>query len=58
MRFTKRWVALPVADGDGPPVPVLAVYLRAASRRPVRELFIVDSGADLSMAPRRRVQEK
>jgi hypothetical protein len=32
---------------------VLDVYLRAASGTFVREVFVVDSGADVSMGPRR-----
>jgi hypothetical protein len=50
MTFTKPWVAFP-QDPDTK-VPVLDVYLRTAEGPETPELFVVDSGADVSMATR------
>jgi len=50
MNFTKPWVAFP--NDPETKVPVLDVYLRSAEGRETRELFVEDSGADVSMATR------
>lgn len=50
MTFTKPWVAFP-HDPDTK-VPVLDVFLRTAEGARTPELFVVDSGADVSMATR------
>ena len=46
MTFTKPWIAFP-QDPDTK-VPVLDVYFRTADGQETRELFVVDSGADVS----------
>lgn len=51
MTFTKPWASLPSGEGEEAPVPRLEVYLRAVDGRLIREIFIVDSGADVSMGP-------
>ncbi len=53
MKFTKPWVVPPSADGADTKVPVLDVYLQTVDGRALREVLVVDSGADLSMGPRR-----
>jgi hypothetical protein len=53
MTFTKPWRNLPLPAGLETKVPVLDVYLRTSNGRRVREAFVVDSGADISMGPRR-----
>ena len=50
MTFTKPWIAFP-QDPDTK-VPVLDVIFRTAEGQETRELFVVDSGADVSMATR------
>jgi hypothetical protein len=50
MNFTKSWIAFP-QDPDTK-VPVLDVFFRTAEGQETRELFVVDSGADVSMATR------
>ena len=50
MTFTKPWIAFP-HDPDTR-VPVLDVVFRTAEGQETREPFIVDSGADVSMATR------
>jgi len=50
MNFTKPWIAFP-QDPDTR-VPVLDVFLRTVEGGQTRELFVVDSGADVSMATR------
>ena len=50
MNFTKPWIAFP-QDPDMK-VPVLDVTFRASEGQETRELFVVDSGADVSMATR------
>jgi hypothetical protein len=53
MTFTKPWRTLSGPDDLEKRLPVLDVFLRTAKGSFVRELFVVDSGADLSMGPRR-----
>ena len=48
MTFTKPWIAFP-QDPDTK-VPVLDVFLRTREGQKTREFFVVDSGADVSMA--------
>ncbi len=50
MTFTRPWIAFP-QDTDTF-VPFLDVWFRTADGRETRELFVVDSGADVSMATR------
>ncbi len=50
MTFTKPWIAFP-QDPDTK-VPVLDVFLRTREGQKTREFFVVDSGADVSMATR------
>jgi len=53
MRFTKPWRTLSGPDEQEKRLPVLDVFLRTHGGAFVREVFVVDSGADLSMGPRR-----
>ncbi|HEV3119463.1 MAG TPA: hypothetical protein VGY58_20570 [Gemmataceae bacterium] len=53
MRFTKPWIAPAGARDVDTKEPALAVFLQTADGRTFREVFIVDSGADISMGPRR-----
>src|ERR1051326_2399534 len=50
MNFTKPWIAFP-HDAETK-VPVLDIVFRTAEGQETRELFVVDSGADVSMATR------
>ena len=50
MTFTKPWIAFP-QDPDTK-VPMLDIFLRMAEGQETRELFVVDSGANVSMATR------
>jgi hypothetical protein len=50
MTFTEPWIAFP-QDPDTK-VPVLDVYFRIPSGEEMGRLFVVDSGADVSMATR------
>ena len=50
MTFTKPWMAFP-HDPDTK-VPVLDVFFHTAEGQEMRRLFVVDSGADVSMATR------
>jgi hypothetical protein len=50
MTFTKPWIAFP--QDPETHVPVLDVYFRTTEGQETRELFVVDSGADVSMATR------
>ncbi len=50
MTFIKPWIAFP-QDLDTK-VPVLDVYFRTADGQEMGRLFVVDSGADVSMATR------
>ena len=50
MTFSKPWIAFP-QDPDTK-VPVLDIYFRTAEGQETRELFVVDSGADVTMATR------
>jgi len=52
MRFTKPWRTLLGPDERDRRLPILDVFLRTADGSFVREVFVVDSGADLSMGPR------
>jgi hypothetical protein len=52
MTFSKPWAFLPADEGGETPVPLLGVGLRTTDGRWIREHFVVDSGADVSMAPR------
>ncbi len=52
MTFTKPWIALPSEEGQETRVPVLDVYLRTFDGHLIREVFVVDSGADVSLGPR------
>lgn len=53
MKFAVPWRNLPAPGGSEERVPVLDVYLRSPRGQEVREIFLIDSGADISMAPRR-----
>ncbi|HKI30264.1 MAG TPA: hypothetical protein VKA46_00130 [Gemmataceae bacterium] len=53
MSFSKPWRTLSGPDEREKRLPVLDVYLRTAGGSFVREVFVVDSGADVSMGPRR-----
>jgi len=53
MRFTKPWRTLVGGDERDKRLPVLDVFLRTAGGSFLREVFVVDSGADISMGPRR-----
>jgi hypothetical protein len=52
MQFTKPWIAFPADDELETRVPALAVYLPTADGGSTPEIFVVDSGADISMASR------
>jgi hypothetical protein len=52
MKFTKPWALLQPPEEGGIPVPVLAVSLQRNTGGIIREVFVVDSGADVSLAPR------
>ena len=52
MSFQKPWRTLAGPDDREKRLPVLDIFLRTASGAFVRELFVVDSGADISMGPR------
>ncbi len=52
MTFTKPWMALPGEPGQDTKVPVADIYLRTSAGVLVREIFVVDSGADVSLGPR------
>jgi hypothetical protein len=52
MKFTKPWALLQPADEGGTPVPILDMRLRKSTGGYERQVFVVDSGADVSMAPR------
>jgi hypothetical protein len=53
MKFQKPWRTLSGPDDIKKRLPILDVYLRLATGAYVREMFIVDSGADISMGPRK-----
>ena len=53
MSFRKPWRTLAGPDDREKRLPVLDVYLQTARGAFVREIFVVDSGADVSMGPRR-----
>lgn len=53
MNFTIPWRTLPASERGDLSEPVLYVYLTAADGSAHREVFVVDSGADISMGPRR-----
>ena len=53
MSFSKPWRSLSGPDDREKRLPILDVYLRTTRGPFVREVFVVDSGADLSMGPRR-----
>ena len=52
MSFTKPWRTLSSAEGREKRLPILDVYLRTSNGHFVREVFVVDSGADVSLGPR------
>src|SRR5262245_26237206 len=52
MTFSKPWIALPGEEGHETRVPVADVYLRTRDGSLIREVFVVDSGADVSLGPR------
>ncbi len=52
MTFTKPWIALPSEEGQETRVPVLDVCFRTLDGHLTREVFVVDSGADVSLGPR------
>lgn len=52
MRFFKSWMYVPTPEGADIGVPILDVLLKSRTGRRVRETFVVDSGADISLAPR------
>ncbi len=52
--FVKRWRSvLPPTEPLNPKVPAIDVLLSGRDRRALRRTFVVDSGADVSLAPRR-----
>jgi hypothetical protein len=53
MSFSKPWRMLSGPDDREKWLPVLDVYFRTSGGSFVREVFVVDSGADISMGPRR-----
>jgi hypothetical protein len=53
MSFSKPWRTLRGPDDVEKRLPILDVYLRTARGPFVREVFVVDSGADISLGPRR-----
>jgi hypothetical protein len=53
MSFTKPWRTLSGPDDREKRLPILDIYLRTTAGPFVREVFVVDSGADVSMGPRR-----
>ena len=53
MSFSKPWRTLSGPDDREKRLPVLDAYLLVKGGSFVRELFVVDSGADVSMGPRR-----
>lgn len=56
--FVKPWTSLLAPDEPvGPRVPALEVALATSDGRLLLRTFLVDSGADISMAPRRLCQE-
>jgi Aspartyl protease len=57
MKFTKPWAFLQPPEEGGVATPVLSVLMRQATGRLQREQFIVDSGADISMAPQSLCEE-
>lgn len=50
MKFTKPWALL---EEGGVPTPVLYVSLQRTKGSRTRRQFVVDSGADISVAPRK-----
>jgi hypothetical protein len=52
MRFTYPWSFLRPPEEGGILVPVLDVFLATGTTALVRERFLVDSGADMSMGPK------
>lgn len=52
MTFSRPWGKFPLTDPGGERRPILDVCLRPAVGGLLHQLFLVDSGADLSMAPR------
>ena len=52
MKFSVPWGNFPSVGNTEEPRPLLAPFLRTTSGRFVRETFVVDSGADFSMASR------
>jgi hypothetical protein len=52
MTFSKPWSSFPTLQESDKLLPVLAVYLRTGDGRWLREQFVVDSEADISMGPR------
>jgi len=53
MSFSKPWRTLSRSEDREKRLPILDVYLRTTRGPFVREVFVVDSGADVSMGPRR-----
>ncbi len=53
MTFTKPWSLLQPLEEGGIPVPILDAYLEKSTGELIRDKFLVDSGADVSMGPRR-----
>ncbi len=58
MSFVKPWTSLLAPDEPvTPSLPTLDVVLAAGENRLLLETFLVDSGADISMAPRQLCDE-
>ncbi len=57
LSFVKPWTRLPGSDGSLSLVPSVDVVFATAADRLRLETFLVDSGADISMAPRRLCEE-
>lgn len=52
MSFSKRWRTLSGPDDREKRLPILDIFVRTAAGPFLRQVFIVDSGADVSMGPR------
>ena len=58
MAFDVPWLATLAPDGTrGEFVPVIHAFMVAGDGRLIQETFVIDSGADVSMASRRLVEE-
>jgi hypothetical protein len=51
MKFAKPWASFPSVDGSVEWRPVLEPYFKMPDGGLTRQLFVVDSGADVSLGP-------